>query len=265
MSPSTDSELRWNQQAAMAAASALSEPVEAATRCEQATRDMRRKASGFGGLARGMMRANDAFSQAMPGPLGDMTRQMENAGLPNSFILAITRNQVHAIEEMRRGDDLAAGRVLKSWDRAGFQARLGNERANAYRGVPEDRRVLILFLPIEGGGSRMARAASRNSAAAGSPGFPHQVMLAKDAPSQRVIDALGAIGGPGPTITIGGRSLQDMVAEAAAAHAQTAPPPPVPPQPSTAQRLQELETLRATGAITDDEYARKREQIISEL
>ena len=260
MGPSTDSELRWNQQAAMAAASVLSEPVEAATRCEQATRDMRRKASGFGGLARGMMRANDAFSQAMPGPLGDMTRQMENAGLPNSFILAITRNQVHAIEEMRRGDDLAAGRVLKSWDRAGFQARLGNERANAYRGVPEDRRVLILFLPIEGGGSRMARAAARNSAAAGSPGFPHQVMLAKDAPSQRVIDALGAIGGPGPTITIGGRSLQDMVAEAAAAHAQTVPPPPSP-----AQRLQELETLRATGAITDDEYARKREQIISEL
>ena len=108
----------------------------------------------------------------------------------------------------------------------------------------------------------MARAASRNSAAAGSPGFPHQVMLAKDAPSQRVIDALGAIGGPGSTITIGGRSLQDMVAEAASAQAQSAP---APPQPSTAQRLQELETLRATGAITDDEYARKREQIISEL
>ena len=38
-----------------------------------------------------------------------------------------------------------------------------------------------------------------------------------------------------------------------------------PPEPSTAQRLQELETLRATGAISDDEYAAKRQQIISEL
>ncbi|MBJ7464685.1 MAG: SHOCT domain-containing protein [Mycolicibacterium sp.] len=41
-------------------------------------------------------------------------------------------------------------------------------------------------------------------------------------------------------------------------------PPPVP-EPSTAQRLQELETLRATGAISDDEYADKRRQIIAEL
>lgn len=38
-----------------------------------------------------------------------------------------------------------------------------------------------------------------------------------------------------------------------------------PAEPSTAQRLQELETLRATGAISDDEYAAKRQQIISEL
>ena len=38
-----------------------------------------------------------------------------------------------------------------------------------------------------------------------------------------------------------------------------------PAEPSTAQRLQELETLRATGAISDDEYTTKRQQIISEL
>lgn len=41
-------------------------------------------------------------------------------------------------------------------------------------------------------------------------------------------------------------------------------PPPVP-EPSTAQRLQELETLRATGVISDDEYTAKRQQIIAEL
>jgi len=38
-----------------------------------------------------------------------------------------------------------------------------------------------------------------------------------------------------------------------------------PPEPTTSQRLQELETLRATGAISDTEYAAKRQQIISDL
>ncbi|MEN4398159.1 SHOCT domain-containing protein [Mycolicibacterium senegalense] len=38
-----------------------------------------------------------------------------------------------------------------------------------------------------------------------------------------------------------------------------------PPALSTAQRLQELETLRATGAVSEDEYAAKRQQIIAEL
>jgi hypothetical protein len=46
-----------------------------------------------------------------------------------------------------------------------------------------------------------------------------------------------------------------------------APSVPVgtPSGPSTAQRLQELEMLRATGAITDAEYAAKRQQIIAAL
>jgi hypothetical protein len=175
-----------NQQAAMAAASVLSEPVEAAARSEQVTRDMRREASGFRGLTRGLMRANDALGRATPGTMGQMSTQMETAGLPSSFILAVTRSHVHAIEERQQGDDLLPGRVLKPWDRAGFQARRGNDRANAYRGVPADRQVLILFLPIEGRG-RIMQAAARNAAAAGSPGFPHQMMVAKDAPSQRLI------------------------------------------------------------------------------
>jgi hypothetical protein len=34
---------------------------------------------------------------------------------------------------------------------------------------------------------------------------------------------------------------------------------------SAAQRLQQLETLRTTGAITDDEYATKRQEIVSQL
>jgi hypothetical protein len=38
-----------------------------------------------------------------------------------------------------------------------------------------------------------------------------------------------------------------------------------PPEPTTAQRLQELETLRATGAISDGEYNTKRQQILTDL
>ncbi len=38
-----------------------------------------------------------------------------------------------------------------------------------------------------------------------------------------------------------------------------------PPQPSIAERLQQLETLRTGGALTDDEYNARRAQIISEL
>ena len=43
------------------------------------------------------------------------------------------------------------------------------------------------------------------------------------------------------------------------------PPAPQPPAPSVAQRLQELETLRASGTISETEYAAKRQEIISKL
>ncbi len=72
------------------------------------------------------------------------------------------------------------------------------------------------------------------------------------------------------------QQVQAIVRRAAAqqAHAGPAPPPyaappppqfAAPPEPSTSQRLQELETLRATGAISDAEYAAKRQQIIADL
>ena len=71
------------------------------------------------------------------------------------------------------------------------------------------------------------------------------------------------------------QQVQAVVRRAAAAQAPAAPaqaPHPrrrrirsAPPEPSTAQRLQELETLRATGSISDDEYTAKRQQILAEL
>lgn len=51
-------------------------------------------------------------------------------------------------------------------------------------------------------------------------------------------------------------------APAAAAAAAVVPPAPTP---SAVQRLQELETLRAMGTITESEYTAKRAQIIAEL
>ena len=75
------------------------------------------------------------------------------------------------------------------------------------------------------------------------------------------------------------QQVQAVVRRAAAHQSQAAPPPTqsafvapqappafvAPPAPSTAQRLQELETLRATGVISDAEYNTKRQQIIAEL
>jgi Short C-terminal domain len=66
--------------------------------------------------------------------------------------------------------------------------------------------------------------------------------------------------------------VQAVVRRAAAPQApeQAAPaaqPPPAaaPPQHSISQRLQELENLRAGGALTDEEYNSRRAQIISEI
>jgi hypothetical protein len=69
------------------------------------------------------------------------------------------------------------------------------------------------------------------------------------------------------------QQVQAVVRRAAAAQqapapaaAPTAPPSYMaPPEPSTAQRLQELETLRATGAVSEQEYNTKRAQILSDL
>src|ERR687885_91384 len=45
---------------------------------------------------------------------------------------------------------LRAGKILKSWDREGFTASLGNDAINAVSGAPEDRQILPLSLPLDG-------------------------------------------------------------------------------------------------------------------
>jgi hypothetical protein len=65
------------------------------------------------------------------------------------------------------------------------------------------------------------------------------------------------------------RAAAQQAPAAPAPAGPSAPPPPgpvaAPPEPTIAQRLQELETLRATGAISDQEYNTKRQQILSDL
>jgi hypothetical protein len=58
--------------------------------------------------------------------------------------------------------------------------------------------------------------------------------------------------------------VQAVVRRAAAQQTPAQTAPAAEPQP-IAQRLQELETLRASGALTDAEYDSRRAQIISEI
>ena len=59
--------------------------------------------------------------------------------------------------------------------------------------------------------------------------------------------------------------VRRAVPSAPAPAPEAAPTVATPPRPSTAQRLQELETLRATGTISEAEYTAKRQQIIAAL
>jgi hypothetical protein len=58
------------------------------------------------------------------------------------------------------------------------------------------------------------------------------------------------------------RAVEQQAPAAPAAHAA---PVAAPPQQSIAERLQELETLRTSGAVTEQEYTSRRAQIISEI
>jgi hypothetical protein len=60
--------------------------------------------------------------------------------------------------------------------------------------------------------------------------------------------------------------VQAVVRRAAAAQQPpAATAPAAAPAAPTAERLQQLETLRASGAISDDEYNTKRQQILTDL
>ncbi|MGD1171798.1 SHOCT domain-containing protein [Mycobacterium seoulense] len=96
-----------------------------------------------------------------------------------------------------------------------------------------------------------------------------QILKANNVPLNRMVDIRS-----NPVLR---QQIQAVVRRAAQQQAPAAAPAPqpataggpapvvTPPQPSIAQRLQELETLRASGALTDEEYNSRRAQIISEI
>jgi membrane protease subunit (stomatin/prohibitin family) len=130
--------------------------------------------------------------------------------------------------------------------------------------VPDDRQMIILYLPIEGGKNRYLQAAARNTSAAGSPGMPHKFVVGTDAPSQGLIDTLVTAGGAVPNIMIGGQSLQDMMAQASGAMAQAAGAA-APAAVDPTERLSKLADLHERGVLTDDEFATQKAKILSEM
>jgi hypothetical protein len=257
----SEDQLRGNEQAASVASSVLSEPVEAATRCEQITMDMKAEAAGVGGINRGLMRGMRSMNKISS--VGRMGDGLETAGLPKSFIIAVTADQVHAIEDKQDDGELVPGKVLRTWDRAGFRAKLSPTMANMGSGVTDDRQVLILMLPIEGGNNRYLKAAAANTAAIG--GKPYKFMIAKDAASQGVIDALVQANAV-PNVMIGGTNVQELLARAGGAFA---PGPYAPttyvPVPDPTERLSKLAALRDSGALTDDEFDCQKAKILSAM
>ena len=92
-----------------------------------------------------------------------------------------------------------------------------------------------------------------------------QILKANNVPLNRMVDIRS-----NPVLRQHIQAVVRRAAEQPVPAAQPAPaggPAPVvtPPQPSIAQRLQELETLRASGALSDPEYNSRRAQIISEI
>ena len=251
----TDDELRMNQQAVSVAATVLGESVEAATRCEQATQDMQLEAAGVGAVNRGFVKGARGLSKVMmPRTMGGM-KQMESGGLPRSFVLAVTADKVHALEDKQDGGQLVAGKVLQSWDRATFTAKRGDAPGmNRISGVPEDRQMLIIYLPLEGGKSKYVQAAAEMTAAAGGPGMPHRMAVAKDDASEKVLDAVTANApAAGANVMIGGQRLDEMMAQAGAAQAAADP----------TEQLARLADLHDRGALTDEEFAAQKAKILS--
>jgi hypothetical protein len=252
--PLTDEELRMNEDAASVASSVLGESVEAATRVEQVTQDQQLENFGVGGFNRGAVKVSRGIGRMMmPRTMGGM-KNMETGGLPKTFVLAVTADKIHALEDKDDKGKLVGGKALQSWDRATFQAKSGqNAAVTAVSGVPDDRQLLVIYLPLDGGKSKYMQAAARIQQQAGGPGQPHRVMVAKDEASNKVVELVTANApAAGANIMIGGQSVADMMAQAGGGAAAADP----------TQQLTKLADLHDRGVLSDEEFATQKAKIL---
>ena len=237
-----------NQQAATIAASVLNDSVIAATRCHQVTTDDFAKGAGVGATTRGMARFGKKMGETMMPSVGKMAKGMETGGLPKSFILAVTKTQVAALEEKEKKGELVAGDVVKSWPREGFRASLGVPVLAAATAIPDDHQLITLYLPLDASKSRYLAAAANIQAAGGSTGQPTNFMIAKDESGEAVAQELVGNTPAMPNIQIGGVGVGGMPGQAAGGD-------------STAQ-LEKLAQLHDSGALSDTEFETQKAKII---
>jgi hypothetical protein len=278
MKPLTQEDLRMNEQAVGVATKVVKEQVDAAARCEQVTQDAQLEAAGVGAFNRAFVKGGKGFGRMMmPRTMGGLNR-METGGLPTRFVLAASPDKIYAIEDKQDGDRLVPGKVLKTWDRATFTAKATDSSFLAVQGgVPEDRQLMIIYFPIEGGNSRYMQAAARQTAAAGSPGMPHRLALAKDDASNQLIKAVTANApAPGANIMIGDQNLADMMSQAQAQAAQYLagtqagmspggmPGAAPAAKPDPVEQLSKLADLHDRGVLSDEEFEAQKARILSE-
>ena len=243
-----------NEQAAGVATSVLNDSVVAAAHCEQVTQDQQLKAAGVGGGSRAAAKFGTKLGGAVMPSVGNMAKGLRGAGLPESFILAVTANQVVALEEKEKKGELKPGKVLKSWDRQEIRASVGNQVIGAVSGTPEDRQVITLYLPLDGSKSKYLAAAAQMQANAGVTGQPTNFQIAKDEASNALAKELVGDQPAVPNVQIGNMNMGQMAAMQVGGQAAGV-------GDSTAQ-LEKLAQLHASGALSDAEFAAQKAKII---
>jgi Short C-terminal domain len=245
-----------NEQAMSLASSVLNDSVVAAAHMEAVTQDQQLRAFGVGGGSRMAAKFGTKLGGAIMPSVGNMAKGLESAGLPESFILAVTSNEVVAIEEKEKKGELKPGKVLKSWPREEVSASMaGAQVMTAVSGTPEDRQLITLYLPLDGSKSKYLAAAAKMQEAAGATGQPTRFQMAKDEPSNALAKELVGDQPAVPNVQVGGVNVGQMMA------GMQMPGQAAPAQDSTAQ-LEKLAQLHASGALTDEEFAAEKAKII---